>query len=298
MSKSIAFIVNPKSGNASKWPIEESIIKNLDSEQFARHEIVFTEAQGHGKKLSKAFVERGFDIVVAVGGDGTVNEVASSLIHTETALGVISTGSGNGLARHLKIPLNFEKAVKLLNFSEDILIDYGLVNNKKPFFCTCGTGFDAYISDLFAEGNRRGKIGYLEKVVTGFFNYERETYRLVNEDEGIDFSGKAFVITFANASQWGNNAYIAPTASIQDGLLDISLIADVPIIAIPTLAFQLFTKTIKEDLLVTTLKTKRICLHRDKPGLFHLDGEPNEEGKKIDIKIIPDGLRVRVAKRF
>lgn len=298
MSKSIAFIINPHSGNASKWPIEKLIAENLDFKLYTTHEIVFTEAPKHANKLSKKFVERGFDIVVAVGGDGTVNEVASALIHTSTALGVISTGSGNGLARHMKIPQNFVKAVKLLNFSEEILIDYGLVNEDKPFFCTCGTGFDAYVSELFAQGGRRGKIGYIEKMLSGYLNYKREPYTLINEADGINFSGKAFVITFANASQWGNNAYIAPNASVQDGLLDISVIADVPIAAIPTIAFQLFTKTIKEDLLVTTLKTKKICLQRERAGAFHLDGEPIVEGDKIEIRIVENGLRMMVAKRF
>lgn len=296
MGKKIAFIVNPKSGNASKWDIEDLVNTQIDPERFFDRRVVFTQAPGHGRQLALGFIADGFEIVVAVGGDGTVNEVAGALIHTPVALGIISTGSGNGLARHLKISTQVRKALQMLNASESIKIDYGLVNDEKPFFCTCGTGFDAYISELFARGNKRGKMGYVEKMVSGYWNYEPQHYRLIGE--GIDLSGKAFVITFANAAQWGNNAYIAPSASVQDGVMDISVIADVPVIAIPTLAFQLFTKTIKEDLLVTTLKTSEITLHRDKPGVFHLDGEPYEEGEKINIKIVEAGLNVMVAKRF
>jgi diacylglycerol kinase family enzyme len=148
----------------------------------------------------------------------------------------------------------------------------------------------------FARGKKRGIIGYLEKMVTGYFNYEPQNYKLSGDDINLD--GKAFVITFANAAQWGNNAYIAPEASVQDGLLDVSIISKVPVIAIPTLALQLFTKNIHNDLLVTTLRTSEITLIRDHPGPFHYDGEPYEEGNKIEIRMVPDGLNVLVKKRF
>lgn len=296
MKKNIAFIVNPFSGTSSNENISGSIRKLLDKEQFANCQILFTEYQGHGTDLAKRFVAEGFQVIVAVGGDGTVNEVAKALIHTPAALGVISKGSGNGLARHLKIPLNFTKAVEQLNFSEVIKMDYGVVNGDKLFFSTCGTGFDAYVSQLFSEGTKRGMVGYLEKMVTGYLNYKPQHYRLVGKD--IDLNGDAFVITFANSSQWGYNAYIAPHASVQDGLIDISVITSVPVIAIPTLAFQLFTKSIKKDLLVTTLRTNEITLYREEPGLFHLDGDPIEEGREIRIKMVPEGLNVMVKKRF
>ena len=234
-------------------------------------------------------------VVVAVGGDGTVNEVARSLINTNAELGIIPTGSGNGLSRHLNIPTNVVKATQMLNKSEVIKTDYGIVN-EKPFFCTCGTGFDAYVSMEFARGKKRGIMGYLEKMVTGYFNYEPQSYKLTGDDINLD--GKAFVITFANAAQWGNNAYIAPEASVQDGLLDVSIISKVPVIAIPTLALQLFTKNIHNDLLVTTLRTSEITLIRDHPGPFHYDGEPYDEGEKIDIRMVADGLNVLVKKRF
>ncbi|NLO71912.1 MAG: YegS/Rv2252/BmrU family lipid kinase [Porphyromonadaceae bacterium] len=295
-NKKIAFIVNPVSGTITdKRKVTEEIQSSLDRSIYEDFRIAYTESRGHGTELAEAFLKDGFHYIVAVGGDGTVNEVGKALIHTDAALGVISTGSGNGLARHLHIPMNFKKAIEQLNFSEVVKIDYGLANDK-PFFCTAGTGFDAYVSHKFADGKKRGVFGYIEQMVTGFLNYEPEHYRLVRED--IDFEGKAFVITFANASQWGNNAYIAPDASVQDGLIDVSIISNLPITAIPSLAFELFTKSIHKDMLFNSLKAHEITLYRDTPGLFHLDGDPYEEGSKINIKVVPAGLNVMVKKRF
>ena len=257
--------------------------------------VIVTQYRGHGTELAKNFVEKGFDIVVAVGGDGTVNEIGRALTHTNTSLGIIPIGSGNGLARHLGIPMNIRKAIQQLNHSEPILMDYGLVNDQ-PFFCTCGTGFDAYVSTEFAKGKKRGVMSYIEKVITGYFTYKSQNYHLLGEN--IDLNAKAFVLTFANASQWGNNAYIAPQASVQDGKIDISIMSNFPVIAIPTLALQLFAKTIDKDLFMTTLRADNITLHREESGPFHFDGEPYEEGKEISVKTVADGLKVLVKKRF
>jgi YegS/Rv2252/BmrU family lipid kinase len=294
MKKKIAFIINPISGTSKKEFIPEIIMEVIDREIFDT-KIVYTKYRGHGTELAKQFVEKNFDYVVAVGGDGTVNEIGKALIHTNTSLGIIPIGSGNGLARHLGIPMSMRKAIDLLNYSETILMDYGLVNNQ-PFFCTCGTGFDAYVSTEFAKGKVRGVMAYIEKIITGYFNYKSQNYHLKSKD--IDLKIKAFVMTFANASQWGNNAYIAPQASVQDGKLDISIMSSFPIIAIPSLALQLFTKTIDKDLFMTTLRTDEILLKREEPGPFHFDGEPYEEGTEIKIKIIADGLKILTKKRF
>lgn len=294
MKKKIAFIINPFSGTNNKKQIPELIVNELDNSTFDS-KIEFTNYKGHGKVLASEFVSAGYDYVVAVGGDGTVNEIASALIDTTVGLGIIPVGSGNGLARHLSIPMNTKAAIQQLNVSETVKIDYGLVN-KQPFFCTCGTGFDAYVSTEFAKSQNRGVMTYIEKMITGYFNYKSQNYHLVGK--GIDLKDNAFVITFANASQWGNNAYIAPQASVQDGMMDISIMSNFPIFAIPTLALQLFIKTIDKDLFVTTLRTNEITLFRDEDGPFHYDGEPYQEGKKVHIKIIKDGLHVMVKKRF
>lgn len=294
MKKRIAFIINPLSGTIKKTELPALIKQELDATLF-EIDIVFTQYRGHGTELAKQYVDKNYEYVVAVGGDGTVNEVAKSLIQTNTALGIIPIGSGNGLARHLNIPINPTRAIQHLNNSEPILMDYGLVNNH-PFFCTCGTGFDAYVSTQFAKSKKRGVMSYIEKMIKGYFNYKSQSYHL--EGEGIDLKMKAFVLTFANASQWGNNAYIAPQASVQDGKIDISIMSNFPIIAIPSLAIQLFAKTIDKDLFMTTLRANDIRLHREAPGPFHYDGEPYEEGKEIHVRIVSDGLKVLVKKRF
>ena len=294
MKIKIAFIINPNSGTTDKKNLTNLIASSLSLELFA-FEIAFTQYRGHGTELAKYFISQGFMYIVAVGGDGTVNEVAKSVIHTQAVLGIIPIGSGNGLARHLGIPMNPQKAIEMLNVSEAIYMDYGLVNDR-PFFCTCGTGFDAYVSTEFAKGKKRGIMSYLEKIITGYFSYKSQQYHL--SGEGIELSAKAFVLTFANASQWGNNAYIAPQASVQDGKLDISIMSKFPIVAIPTLAIQLFAKNIDKDLFMTTLRTKSVTLVREEAGPFHYDGEPYEEGKEISVTVVEDGLKVLVKKRY
>ncbi|HLP05518.1 MAG TPA: YegS/Rv2252/BmrU family lipid kinase [Paludibacter sp.] len=294
MKNKIAFIINPNSGVKKKRDLPGLIQKGLNAELFSP-EIVFTQYRGHGTELASEFVSHKFKYIVAVGGDGTVNEVARALVHTSCTLGIIPIGSGNGLARHLGIPTDVVKAISNLNCSESIHIDYGLVNGR-PFFCTCGSGFDAYVSTEFAKGKRRGIMSYIEKIITGYFSYKSQNCQL--KGKGIDLTAKAFVLTFANASQWGNNAYIAPQASVQDGQMDISIMSNFPIIAIPSLAIQLFTKTINKDLFMTTMRSDEILLTRDEPGPFHYDGEPYEEGKEIHVKMVPDGLKVLVRKRF
>jgi len=294
MKTRIAFIINPNSGTGKKESLPTMIQQGLDAKKF-EPEIVFTQYRGHGTELAKEFAAKGYEIIVAVGGDGTVNEIASSIIHTNSTLGIVPIGSGNGLARHLNIPMNVKKAIQQINESESILMDYGVVNGR-PFFCTCGTGFDAYVSTEFAKGTKRGLMRYVEKIITGYFSYRSQNCHLIGT--GIDLKAKAFVLTFANASQWGNNAYIAPQASVQDGKMDISIMSNFPIIALPSLALQLFAKTIDKDLFMTTLRSDEITLIREESGPFHYDGEPYEEGKEVHIKTVADGLRVLVKKRF
>lgn len=285
----IAFVINPKSGSQSKNLLPNIIQKNIDAGQFKQIEIVETTHRHHATELAQGFAVQGFDAVIAVGGDGTVNETARGLLHTQTALGIIPIGSGNGLARHLHIPMDTEKAVQLLNKPRELLIDYGKANDN-IFFCTCGPGYDAHISQVFAESSKRGLLTYIEKNLTEFFSYNPETYRLVNED--IDITLEAFVLTFANASQWGNNAYIAPGASVKDGLMDIAILTELPLLDLPGFLFSLFTKTIDKNAHLKTLRIRSITLYREHEGAFQYDGEPVHEGKEIHIETIPAGLKV------
>ena len=292
--KNIAFIVNPNSATKNKRHIVKQIDKLLDRNLWTAN-IVYTEYSGHATELALQYAQLGFDAVVAVGGDGTVSEVASGLRDTDTALGIIPVGSGNGLARHLNIPLRIQKAIEMLNNAEVITVDYGLVNDR-PFFCTCGTGFDALISEDFAHASKRGLHTYIEKIVQDFFKYVPQHYTLTGEN--INLETDAFLITFANANQWGNSAYIAPKASVQDGLMDICIATDISLASTPALAVKLFNKTIDTSKHVTTIRTDKIHLKRENAGPFHADGDPIEIGTEIDIQIIHDGLKVLVQPQY
>ena len=296
--KNIAFIINPISGSKdtqnAKRKLPKLIMQTLDQEQWLPN-ISFTEYAGHASELAYQYARMGFDAVVAVGGDGTINEVARGLRDTKTALGIIPMGSGNGFARHLNIPMRPNKAIEMLNHSEPISVDYGLANGKL-FVSTCGTGFDAVIADHFAGSNKRGFTTYIQSVLKDVFSYEPQTYRLVGD--GLDVTHTAFLITFANANQWGNNAIIAPKASMQDGLMDIMVMSKHAILGSASLALRLFAGSIDDSHFMDTLRAKEITLERENAAPLHIDGDPVEMEKDIHIRIIPDGLRVLVEKRF
>ena len=292
--KNIAFIINPISGTQSKRKLPKMIRETLDHDQWLEN-IVFTERPGHAEELARQYSRMGFDAVVAVGGDGTVNEVARGLRDTNTAMGIIPMGSGNGFARHLNIPVRTTRAIEMINHSEPIRVDYGLANDML-FVSTCGTGFDALIAEQFAGSTRRGFMTYLQNVFKDVLRYRAESYHL--KGEGIDVTQKAFLMTFANASQWGSEAYIAPKASLQDGLMDICIMSKSALLGAPELALRLFTKSIDNSLFMDTLRTREIWVERESASAFHIDGDPVDMPKNIHVKIVPDGLCVLVEKRF
>ena len=227
--------------------------------------------------------------VVAIGGDGTINEIARSLVHTKTALGIIPCGSGNGLARHLQISMEPKKAIEIINEGIIDVIDYGKIN-EVPFFCTCGVGFDAFVSLKFAKAGRRGPLTYLEKTLLESLKYQPETYELETEDGTLKY--KAFLIACGNASQYGNNAYIAPQAMLTDGLLDVTILEPFTVLDVPSLSFQLFNKTIDQNSRIKTFRCQTLRIPRTKPGVVHFDGDPMMMGENIDVKVIKEGLQV------
>ncbi|MEG1545778.1 MAG: diacylglycerol kinase family protein, partial [Bacteroides sp.] len=222
------------------------------------------------------------------------NEIARSLIHTKTSLGIIPCGSGNGLARHLQIPMDVKGAIDVINKGKLCTIDYGKINNRL-FFCTCGVGFDAFVSLKFAESGKRGLLTYLENTLHESLNYKPETYELENEDGTVKH--KAFLIACANASQYGNNAYIAPQASLEDGLMDVTILEPFTVLDIPTLSFQLFNKTIDQNSRIKTYKCKKVRILRSKPGVIHFDGDPIMAEKNVDVEIISKGLNVLIPQK-
>lgn len=296
--KNIAFIINPVSGSKEtqkeKRKLPKVIMQVLDESQWLPN-ITFTEYAGHATELARQYARMGFDAVVAVGGDGTVNEVACGLRDSKTALGIIPMGSGNGFARHLNIPVRPQKALEVINHSEPISVDYGLANGKL-FVSTCGTGFDALVADNFAGSNKRGFMTYLQNVLKEAFAYQPQTYHLVGD--GIDVTHRAFLITFANANQWGYEALIAPKASIQDGKMDIMLMSSHALLGSASLALRLFAGSIDDSHFMDTIRAQEVTLEREVAGPFHIDGDPVEMDKDIHIKIVADGLRVLAEKRF
>lgn len=290
---SILFIVNPISGSGHKESALKAIERYLDRDRF-NSEICYTEYAGHGAEIAREAAARGIDIVVAVGGDGTVNEIAGSLVGTETALAIIPCGSGNGLARHLQIPMNPVSAVKVINTAAIARLDHGTINGR-PFFCTCGVGFDAFISMKFAEAGRRGPATYVEKTLVDGLRYKTETYRItIGGEEGNSHSVDAFLIACANASQYGNNAYIAPRASMLDGLLDVTVLEPFNLIEAPIVVMQLFSKSLPSNSHVKCYRTNRLRIERTAPGPAHCDGEPFNTDAVIDIQLIPQSFNAVV----
>lgn len=288
--KHITFIMNPISGTVSKAKIPALIERKLDTTKFT-YSIEQTEYAGHGTELARQAALRGDDIVVAVGGDGTVNEIGKALTGTDTALAVLPCGSGNGLARHLMIPMNLERAIDIINAGEVHSLDYGTINGM-PFFCTCGMGFDAFISMKFAEAGKRGMATYVQKVLEEGLKYKPETYEITDASGCRHY--KAFLVSVANASQYGNNAFIAPQASMSDGLLDVIIMEPFDILEAPQVALELFNKTLDKNLKIKTFKTDKITIHRSEPGLIHFDGDPKMTSADVEIDIHKQGINIVV----
>ena len=290
MKKKAVFVINLISGTSDKAAIPGLIDQYLDKTKF-EYEIAITQYAGHASEIATKAKDDGVDVVVAVGGDGTVNEVARAIVHSNTALGIIPCGSGNGLARHLLLPLNVRKAIEVINRGEVRQLDYGIINDY-PFFCTCGMGFDAFVSMKFAEAGKRGPITYVENVLREGLKYKPETY--IIEDENGTLRYKAFLISCANASQYGNNAYIAPQASMSDGLMDVIIMEPFDVFEAPQISIEMFSKTLDKNSKIKTFRTRHLHIHRDKPGVIHYDGDPVMTGADIDIELKPKGINIIV----
>ena len=288
--KRILFIVNPISGTANKRSILRQIERLVDRDKFD-YQVQQTQYAGHATELARSASNEGIDIVCAIGGDGTVNETARALVHTDTALAIIPCGSGNGLARHLHIPMDAIRAIKLITEVPPSSIDYGLIN-LHPFFCTCGVGFDAFISQKFAEAGKRGPAIYVENILRTVRNYTPETYELDVENENEEHvTYKAVLIACANASQYGNNAYIAPQASVRDGLMDVTIVEPFNVLEAPQMAIQLFNGTLDQSEHIRTFQCKNLTIKRSHPGVIHYDGDPVMTGDIVEVSLVSKGLQ-------
>ncbi len=248
---------------------------------------LFSNSVGHAHQLALEHLDSEIDIIVAVGGDGTINEIASALINSKKAMGIIPCGSGNGLARALKIPIKHESAVKRLNNLRFTTIDSGSFNGKY-FFNMAGIGFDAHISKRFADDLTRGLKGYVKTTFTEIGQYQSQNYKI--KIDGKDYEREAFMISIANSSQFGNNAHVSPFASVTDGLLDVCVIKPFPLYHLPVMGYHMFSKTAHKSKYVEIIQGENIEIFREEDGAIHLDGEPQLMGKHLDIKIIPLSL--------
>ncbi len=287
--RTICFIVNPISGIGRQKVIEKLIDEELDRSLFD-YEIAYTKAAKHAIELAKDAAARKIDIVVAVGGDGSVNEVGKGLVHTNTAMAIIPTGSGNGLARHLNIPLNLKKAMQVINVGKLTKIDT-VQMNEETFVNVAGVGFDAHIGWEFAKFGKRGFSSYIKVITREFPRYKAQDFELIFD--GKSTTKNAYLISFANGSQWGNNAFIAPTADISDGMMDIAILKDFKFLNALSIGYRLFKRSLHKSTFLEVIKAKEVTV-KQKGVIAHVDGEPIEIGNELRIKVNPLSLKIIV----
>ncbi|MDE5810928.1 MAG: diacylglycerol kinase family lipid kinase [Muribaculaceae bacterium] len=289
-AKKAMLIINPISGNGKKEGLAEMVVERLSPKGY-QIDVRKTAAHGDATSLAREAVAKGYDAVFAAGGDGTVNETARALCGSKTALGILPAGSGNGLARHIGLPVDINVALDVIGRDNVVDCDYATVNGRE-FFCTMGIGFDAAVSHAFAQKSRRGLITYLQSTFQQYLNYKPETYTI--SANGKVLTERAFVVACCNASQYGNNAYVAPEASIRDGLLDIVIIHQGSPIDTAMVGMDLFTGYINRNTLIHSFRTPSAVIYRSQPGPAHIDGEPMIIEDILDVKCCPGAIKLYV----
>lgn len=287
----LRFIFNPRSGHNARNPHLLTRARAFIAERKIDASLVPTERSKHATELARRAVDEGCDVVVAIGGDGTMNEVASALVHTPAALGLIACGSGNGLARHLGIFGSPRHMFDTLLTGRPRVIDSGVIDGH-PFFNAAGLGFEAVIADKFTNLRKRGFLRYLTVSTSSFWRY-RPTACAIDTGQHT-LRTPVFTLAIANCDQYGNNAYIAPGAKVDDGLLDLTAVPPVGFFNALPLVAQLFTKRLDRNARVPRFRSASFTLERDQPGLIHTDGEPYQAGTHLEVAVRPQSLRVIV----
>lgn len=284
----LLFIINPISGGKRSSSLQIEVVHGI--KQIRDAEYAFTDCPGHAKELATNAVKEGYDVVAAVGGDGTVNEVASSLIETETALGIIPLGSGNGLARHLGLPFKPQEAIENILTTNPIRIDSATINGI-PFFCSSGIGFDAKVAADYAKSGSRGLFTYTKEAIRDWFSYKPGEY-VIETDEGTVHT-QALLVTIGNANQWGNDYFITPQASLNDGKLDIAIVKPASIISDLKMVSQLRNKTLMNNPDVQYLRSSYAVIDcASENYAAHYDGEAIFLNGRIRLECKPDSLNV------
>ena len=285
--KKILFIVNPISGKGKQKNIASVIERYLDKDKFS-FELKFTKNENHAREIILKHQDY-FDILIAVGGDGSVNQMGALLINSQVIFGIIPAGSGNGLARHLKIPLNFKGAINVINsYRKPMKIDVAKMNDEY-FLSTAGTGFDAHVAWKFSTSHTRGFLTYAKIALRELFKYNIEKYELIFNDQMIDIP--AFIVTIANSNQYGNNAYVSPDSKLDDGFLRLIIVKPFPFYYMPLLIYHLFNKSLLKSKFVDHFTLKKLSINSPFQKV-QLDGESITMGKKIDIEVIPNCLNI------
>ena len=287
--KRVLFIVNPHSGKVRQKQFEPIAREILPPDKF-NVDFVYTRFAGHALELSRVGVEKGFDIIVAVGGDGTIHEVSQSVIHSNSALAIIPMGSGNGFARFFSIPSSVKKALKVIADAHEVVIDTVLCNSEY-FVNVAGFGFDAEIGNLFDKNcsESRGGLNYVKTIVEEYFSYPQQTGRFVINGEVIE--KKFFMATIANSNQWGLNAKVAPEADITDGKFELVLVKELPVFDVIPATLRLFMNSFNNSRHVETLHLEDFTILNSVPRLMHMDGKPRMCATDISFKIQKHSLK-------
>lgn len=288
VKKKIRIIVNPKSGIGKQKNIKQYIADHIDDQKFD-FEIFFTSAKNHAITLSSEAANLGYDAVVIVGGDGTINEAAQGLVNSNTALGIIPAGSGNGLAHFLKIPLNVSKAIKKINRFRISVIDTALVNNR-IMVSIAGVGFDSYVAERFSQSKMRGFWSYAKISFLEYIRFNPKRYKIYAN--GMVYKRSAFMVSIANSNQFGFNAQIAPTAEIDDGYLDLCIARKPRIYYVVFLIPFFFLGWLHKTPFLKIVKTKEVKIIQLKNLIAHIDGDEINLGREINAKIIPASLKI------
>lgn len=279
-----AFIINPASGRGRQNGIEAVIPEFFDD-----FSVDFTERQGDATRLAIEAIDKGCDRIVAVGGDGTLNECVKALVDTNATLAVIPCGSGNGFANHIKMSKNIRIALDQISKSQSFLVDTGEVNGE-VFVNVSGVGYDAYLAKLFNTLTDRGMANYVRLVVSELA-YEPKKYTI--RHKGGEREIEAYMITCCNATQFGNDARICPTADISDGLLDFVIVKKFPQLQIPEFILRLMSGTLPSSGLTERIQDSEMEIIAE-DSLVHIDGEPFPAPNPIRYKVKPKSLRVSV----
>lgn len=290
-STKICFIFNPHSGHNRRNPYLLERTRAFIATEKLDARIVPTERPRHATDIARDAVATGCGLVVAIGGDGTLNEVATALIDAPAALGLIPCGSGNGLGRHLGVPNPGKGAYRTLLSGQVRAIDTGTANGI-PFFNAMGLGFDAEISARFNHLTRRGLAAYVRTGIQAWASYQPAPYVIRNGQ--AELATDAFIVAVANSDQYGNDCFIAPGAQVDDGLLNLTVLKRVNTLNALPLALRLFRGRIDGSKQVARLIGAHFTIQRPTAGPIHTDGEVHETGAEVEIRVRPRSLRVLV----